>query len=144
MITSILSTLGGSLGGILTPLRVGLGVLILALFGALVYSQGRVEGLSQDLAEYKLLLEQAQAESQALSTHFEDSQVAISHLGSQLVHFRLENEELQQTLSKARSKEDVVSKKPTLIQRRINTASQRMFDGISEATGYPSADSSPK
>jgi chromosome segregation ATPase len=119
-------------------------VAIIGLAGALKLSHSKNETLSTQLES----AEQAIESYKAAVLHLEEQAIkdrkSLQAVNSKMRDIDIENTELRKTITKARGKENVLEKKPSLVESRINTASQRMFDDISEATGYrPKASSSP-
>lgn len=142
MFTSILSTIGASLGGFKSYLYIGVGVAFIALTGTLYVLYGDLRDANEEIGHYKGQVEEYRARIASIQDQIELQVQGLADMQESLDESRKENSELREEIQSARDMEEVVKKKPKLVERRINDATDRVFESISEATGADTTNTS--
>lgn len=110
-------------------------LMFAGMAGYVAYSQNKIDGLKDANAEYALADKQSKQVINTLQKHSKEMEKLQSELQENLKKSEKYNDELRSTLQK-HNLTMLARKKPKLIEKRINDASKKIFDTISNDTNF--------
>jgi uncharacterized protein HemX len=97
------------------------------------YTQEKIDTLTKQIAEYQVAKETAEKTITQLKMSAKEQKELMKNLNKNLRTAEQQNDELRELFRK-HNLAKLAIKKPTLIEKRINDATQKMFDDINNIT----------
>ena len=135
----------GMLGGLGlgSKIAIGMGVLLLATMAAsgfyFKYSQDKMAEMNQEIAVEKAARASAEANLEAMRQDFRTQQKELGRLADELQKNREESANLRDTFAE-HDLNELISRKPGLMENRINDGTARVLNRIENITDPRSYD----